>query len=191
MSVVTLAKGFFNQQAMNAIKKTEIVLDIGCGIMPQSCIKPSVHICVEPFAEYIKALQQKVLVKPDRHYIIIQATWHQAVEVFPPKSVDSIFLLDVIEHLDKEEGRKLLKATEKIARQQIVIFTPLGFLPQHHPDGRDIWGYNGGAWQEHRSGWTPDDLGDSYDIFVCESYHQRDNQTYGAIWAVKNINPAG
>jgi len=58
----------------------------------------------------------------------------------------------VIEHLDKTEAEILLKQTEKIARVQIAIFTPLGFMPQHHDNGKDAWGMNDATWQEHRSG---------------------------------------
>ncbi|HWP41979.1 MAG TPA: class I SAM-dependent methyltransferase, partial [Blastocatellia bacterium] len=105
----------------------------------------------------------------------------------------TVFLLDVIEHLEKEESLKLLRATEQIARQQVIIFTPLGFLPQEHPDGKDHWGMEGGSWQTHKSGWLPEDFDDSWDIYAARAYHTHDNlgsefeKPYGAMWAIKNI----
>jgi hypothetical protein len=72
--------------------------------------------------------------------------------------------VDIIEHLEKDEGMKLLKCTENIARSQVVIFTPYGILPQSHPDGKDAWGLNGCDWQQHKSGWLPEDFDSSYEI---------------------------
>jgi hypothetical protein len=109
----------------------------------------------------------------------------------PPKSVDTIFLLDVIEHVEKEEGLQLLRETEKIARQQIVLFTPLGFMPQEQLDGEDAWNLNGGAWQEHKSGWLPEDFDDTWMIYACKDFHKVDSKgnlldkPFGAFWAIK------
>ena len=173
------------------LEYAEVILDIGCGIRPQELIKPKVHICCEPFGQYIDYLQKEVEKTALGNYIIIKAKWQEAVEIFPPKSVDSIFLLDVIEHLNKEVGLKLLKPTEDIARRQIVIFTTLGFMPQEHPDQKDAWGFDGGVWQTHRSGWWPEDFDEQWDIFGCRDFHTHDNMAnqlkvpMGAFWAIK------
>ncbi len=69
---------------------------------------------------------------------------------FAPRSFDCVIALDVIEHLTKEDGRRLLDAMESIARRRVVIFTPNGFLPQPAtPDNPH---------QIHVSGWTPDEM---------------------------------
>ncbi len=177
--------------AVSQLEKVDIVLDIGCGISPQKFIIPKVHICCEPFRQYLDVLKDKIKQSPDRHHIFINASWSEAVNLFPPESVDSVFLIDVVEHLVKEEAVKLLKLTENIARRQIAVFTPLGFLPQEHPDGKDAWGLNGGVWQEHKSGWYPDDFDDSWDIYASKVFHTADNMgrpfetPFGAIWAIK------
>ena len=151
------------------------------------------HICCEPFSQYIDVLQNKIRYEHDRHYIIIKSTWETSVTLFPPKSVDTVFLLDIIEHLEKSVALELLKMTEKIDRRQIVVFTPLGFLPQHHPDQKDEWGLNGGVWQEHKSGWYPEDFDNSWNIYASQAFHEYDNLgrkypiPYGALWAIKNI----
>ena len=57
--------------------------------------------------------------------------------------------LDLIEHLTKEDGLKLIRDMETIAAKKIVIFTPSGFLSQPSHDG-DL--------QEHLSGWEPEEM---------------------------------
>lgn len=65
------------------------------------------------------------------------------------RSVDAVVLLDVIEHLEKEQGVALLKRLEGVACKRVVVLTPNGFLPQPASDN---------PWQLHKSGWTVDDL---------------------------------
>ena len=104
--------------------------------------------------------------------------------------------MDVIEHLEKSEALDLLKRlkrTEALARKQIVLFTPLGFLPQEDLDGKDAWGLDGGAWQEHKSGWSPEDFDGSWRIYASKVFHTVDcfgrafETPYGAMWAVKDV----
>jgi hypothetical protein len=171
----------------------EVLLDVGCGIKPQRYVRPTIHICCEPFAEYVNHLQQDIAVleQRDRTYVVLNMGWSDAVDHFPPNSVDTVFLIDVIEHLEKEEGKKLLALTEKIARKQVAIFTPLGFMPQYHPDGKDAWGLNGADWQEHKSGWVPEDFSEGWQIIAARDFHKTDNlsrpleKPFGAMWAVK------
>jgi hypothetical protein len=194
MSINYLNKNDLFPAAVGKLKNTEVVLDIGCGIRPQKLIVPRVHICCDPCAQYVEKLQEKLKNEYDRSYIVIQCGWEEAVNIFPEKSADSVFLLDVIEHLEKEKALEFIKKTEKIARSQVVIFTTLGFIPQRHPDGKDAWGLDGGKWQEHKSGWQSEDFGDSWDIFIAKDYHSRDNlgniyeKPYGAIIAIKNLS---
>lgn len=179
--------------APKKVRQVNVLVDIGCGIKPQWFIKPKIHILCEPFEQYVKELRKKVQENPT--FIILKLTWSQVLEIFPEKSVDTVFLLDVIEHLPKEEGKKLLNATEKIAKEQIMIFTPLGFMPQCHPDGKDAWGLDGGAWQEHKSGWFLEDFDHSWQIIASSDFIKSDNmgklleEPMGAFFAIKNLNP--
>jgi len=52
----------------------------------------------------------------------------------------------LIEHLPKEDGKKLINLMENIAKKKIIIVTPNGFLPQKSYDNNEL--------QEHVSGWT-------------------------------------
>lgn len=64
---------------------------------------------------------------------------------FAEGAVDAVAALDVIEHLDKEDGLLLLRRMEAMARKRVVILTPNGFVPQ---------AADANPWQEHKSGWT-------------------------------------
>jgi hypothetical protein len=187
-------------EAVKKLNTPNIVLDVGCGIRPQSMTNAFVHICIDAHKQYLDILNEKL---PRRRsltgifqYIFLNKTVEFIIDRFPRKSVDTIFLLDVIEHLDKEQGLKLIDAFKAIARHQILIFTPLGFIPQEHPDGKDAWGLDGGKWQEHRSGWTPDDFDNSWEFIVCTNFHTSDNlgnkhvQEVGAFYAIKTMGNA-
>lgn len=81
--------------------------------------------------------------------IFTEAVRGSALEIaarFAPKSFDAVVALDVIEHLPKEDGPRLLEQMEAIARRVVVVFTPNGFLPQGPIGGNEL--------QRHVSGWT-------------------------------------
>lgn len=62
---------------------------------------------------------------------------------------DAAIALDVIEHLTKSDGYKLLKNMERAAKKKVILVTPNGFIPQHNKEN-DL--------QEHLSGWTVKDF---------------------------------
>jgi hypothetical protein len=175
------------------IENVDIVLDIGAGICPQQFCHPKIHICVDPHLPYLQRLQQQV--SGDSRFLLLHTTWDLAMRVLPDKSVDSVFALDVIEHLDKSDGLTFLAEAERVARRQVVIFTPLGFYPQFYPDPTqpDRWGMHGGQWQEHHSGWEPGDFGPEWELICCERFHFIDQheqpleQPFGALWAFRTF----
>lgn len=194
MKIKWVSKEEANIAVGGEVIQTEIVLDVGPGIQPQAYFQPRIHICVEPYLPYIERLRQNT--SDDSSYVFLNCTWDVAMTILPDKSVDSIFALDVLEHLEKEEGRQFLERAEKIARRQIVIFTPLGFYPQAYDDPsekHDRWGMEGGYWQTHRSGWRPEDFGKGWEFVCCEAYHFIDQneqpleKPFGAIWAFRNL----
>ena len=63
---------------------------------------------------------------------------------------DCFMILDVIEHLQKEEGIKLLENAEKTTKKAVIVSTPNGFMEQK-PAKWD-------PYSEHKSGWTKDDF---------------------------------
>jgi SAM-dependent methyltransferase len=183
----------FLAKAASAIRETETVLDIGCGIVPMNFFRPKLHFMVEPWKQYNAILSY--LYRDDNSVIILRTGALQSLRAFADNTIDSIFMLDVIEHLDKEEGEQVLIECERVARQQIIVFTPLGFMPQTIGDhSQDGWGLQGINVQEHRSGWLPKDFGDSWTFYICDDFHKRDfrnneiEKPYGAFFAIKSIS---
>lgn len=185
------------EEALRVVKdmviETQAVLDIGTGIRPQTFFRPRVHICVEPHLPYLERLRHDV--GDDPRYILLNCTWEVAMKLLLPKSVDTVFALDFVEHLEKSDGFAFLQEAERVARRQMVVYTPLGFYPQTYEDPKkpDRWGMEGGFWQAHRSGWHVEDFGESWDMVCCRAYHFVDEndqpleKPFGAIWAFRNL----
>jgi hypothetical protein len=178
------------------IPDVEVVLDLGPGICPQPFIKkPYLHICVEAHRPYVDRL--KLEVADDPKYVFINAPCNEVLSTFPDNSVDTVFALDFIEHLEKTDGFRMLREAERVARCQVVVYTPLGFFPQSYDPGKlDRWGMDGGKWQTHRSGWDPEDFGDQWEFVICPDYIHLDEHNQpmerpmGGLWAIRNLGSA-
>ncbi len=123
------------------------VVDIGAGLRPMQWYTPKSHLCVDAFVPYRDKLEEAGY-----------SCWLGTAKAYLSTGVkhEAIYLLDVIEHMEKEEGQEVVKLALKAATVQIVVFTPKGFMEQNE----DAWGYGGHYWQTHRSGWTKDDFPD-------------------------------
>lgn len=147
-------------------------LDVGAGIRPQPYKRFPRHVCVEPHDEYAGWLRSQ-------GWEVIQGPAPSILWKAP--QVDVAFLLDVVEHMTREDGTSAMEIAKQRARQ-VVVFTPLGFLPQSYAPGeKDAWGYNGAHWQTHRSGWTPDDF-PGWDILADSGFHGTRGGAFFAIW---------
>ena len=51
------------------------------------------------------------------------------------KSFDMVVSVDLLEHIPKEDGKKLIEQVEKIARKNILLTTPVYFFEQSPLDG--------------------------------------------------------
>lgn len=190
--VVWLEAGELDAAAAARVKPASSALDIGCGIRPQSLVLPDFLVCIEPHAEYAAILKANL---ERSRAIVIPLDAMTALKAFPSKSVDAAFLLDVIEHMPKPIGKEVLAELERVVRQQIIVFTPLGFMPQEiHAGDTDGWNLGGGLWQQHLSGWYPDDFS-GWSVLACRDYHRQDHQgralptPYGSFYAIKEIAP--
>lgn len=183
-------KGDFETRARQLIRPASVVLDIGCGIRPQRFVVPDVAICVEPYQEYIDYLKRNV---ESANILIIPLGALAALKALPDRSVDSVFMIDVIEHMPKNVGVQVVDECLRVARGQIIIFTPLGFMPQSvHAGEVDGWGLSGGEYQDHKSGWSPEDFPE-WDIVACKNLHSVDHRgleidpPYGGFYAIKDL----
>jgi hypothetical protein len=123
------------------------VMDIGAGLRPMGWYKPVVHLCVEPHAPYASMLSEA-------GYAVQRMTAKQALTSRILERFDAIYLLDVIEHMTREDGEDVLWEAVVYGAKQVVVSTPNGFLEQEG----DAWGLGGEGWQKHRSGWVPADF---------------------------------
>jgi hypothetical protein len=191
MGVKYVEKRELNKYIKRKVKPARVIIDIGCGINPQNIIRPKVHICVEPHIEYVQRIMN---MNPFENYVCLNITGEEALKLFPDKSIDSIFMLDLIEHINKDAGFELLQQCERVTKKQIIVFTPLGFFPQKYIKNRkDLWGMDGGLYQEHKSGWDIEDFDDTWDLTCVKEYHFDDgygnvfDKPYGVIFAIKNF----
>lgn len=140
----------FTNYQMELEKRVEgcgSVLDVGCG--SDSPIKlfsrRPYSVGVDVFGPAIsKSKRQKI---HDKYY---KMSVLGIGKKFKPGSFDCVIAADLIEHMTKEEGMKLLKMMERIAKKRVVVVTPNGFIEQGEHEGN--------PWQVHKSGWTVKDM---------------------------------
>jgi SAM-dependent methyltransferase len=72
---------------------------------------------------------------------------------FRNKSFDVAFCVEVIEHLPKDDGCRLIEKLEELSLKQVLFELPVNAGP---PEGR-LW--DGNVFQLHRSGWTFEEFG--------------------------------
>ena len=70
------------------------------------------------------------------------------------KKFDVVMSSQVIEHLPKTDGVKLIKQMESCAKKRVIIATPVGFLPYNPIQGDE----SGNLFQEHKSGWEVEEF---------------------------------
>lgn len=122
----------------------ESLLDIGCGFdSPVKRLAPRLArtVGIDLFAPY---LEQSRAARIHSEYHAVDAL--EIEQRFGPGSFDCVLALDLIEHMEKSHGQRLLRAMECVARRKVIVLTPNGFVPQAP--------YDGNPWQAHRSGWT-------------------------------------
>lgn len=130
----------------NALLEADFVWDIGAGVRPMRWYTPKRQVCIEPYGPYADRLEAA-------GYTVIRRTAADAFQSRKAK-IGAIYLLDVIEHMEKDEAQAVIDKARSLVTTQLMIYTPMGFMEQ----SEDNWGLGGEYWQTHRSGWTPDDF---------------------------------
>jgi len=116
------------------------ILDLGCGHHSQlSGRKGIFSVGVDLFLPYLQESKRKAI---HNQYIKADVT---NIE-FKPKSFDVVLAIEVLEHLEKNEGIELIKKMKLWAKSKIILTTPNGYIPQDE--------YDKNPYQTHKSSWT-------------------------------------
>lgn len=157
------------------------VLDVGCGVgttLKEFCCPLKIGIdAYRPYLEKAKYGEQ---------FIPLNLAAERLSEIFLPKSLDSVTMIDVIEHLEKEVAVDVLRQVEEIAAKKVIIFTPRGFFQQKE---FDHYGLGGESYQRHRSGWEVEDFQKlGYNIIIFSKFHDQKNLAFLEIYG-ENAEP--
>lgn len=139
-----VSMGEYERSLRAACAGCHTLLDVGCGEkspLERVARRMEHSVGLDAFAPAIEA-SRALGIHDD--YVLGEA--QHLSELFKPKSFDCVAATDLIEHLERGEGLKLLDAMESLARRRVVIFTPNGFLAQEP--------FGGNEFQRHRSGWS-------------------------------------
>lgn len=128
-------------------KGSKSILDVGCGKgEPMKFInrhKKFRTMGVDVFEPYIEACKAKQI---HDEYLMCNICNLPFVD----GSFDVVMCMEVLEHLEKEEGDKLIRDMERIARKQVILTTPVGKFEQEEQELN--------PYQKHRSSWLPAEL---------------------------------
>jgi len=164
----------------NLYPKTKIktVLDVACGLSLKSqYIDAEIRLGVDIYRPYLEKIET------DKTYVVVNADAMQLSSLFLPKSFDLVLLLDILEHLEKEDSLQLLDMAENIASKAVILETPKGFVPQNI----DIWGHGGHSYQTHRCGWEPHEFIDRGYNVLLRNYTMCDVKRHTEIDVDPNI----
>ncbi len=123
------------------LKDCESVLDLGCGPSSplQYCSNIKYSVGVECFKSYFDETKKKHIHSKYLNTNIFDLD-------FAENEFDAVIMIEVIEHLQRDLGEKIINKIEKWAKKKVIITTPNGFFPMGSVDGNDF--------QRHLSSWN-------------------------------------
>lgn len=128
------------------LKGCKTILDVGCGENSPIRLFENKYTAIG-IDGYKPAIERSRKLKIHDDYIL--GDIKKLNSLVKKKSFDAVIALDVIEHLKKADGYKLLGNMERAARKKVILVTPNGFIPQRNKDNK---------LQAHLSGWTVEDF---------------------------------
>ncbi|KJR45340.1 hypothetical protein UF75_4276 [Desulfosporosinus sp. I2] len=163
------------------LSDSHTVLDIGCGVgetLKEFCCPIKIGVDAHrPYLERAKYAEQLIKLNFRAEHLS---------ELFLPKSLDSVTLIDVIEHFEKEVAWDVLRQAEEIAAKKVIVFTPRGFFQQLDVDH---YGLGGESFQRHRSGWEVEDFQNcGYNVVIFSKFHDQKNKAFLQVYG-KNAEP--
>jgi len=143
--LVTTIVPTLDSELAKSLRDCDSVLDLGCG--PKSPIRNitlmSRRVGVEAFHPYVETARL------NQTHDEIWETSILGLDI-EENSFDAVTLIDVIEHMTREDAQKTITLAKFIARKKVVINSPNGFIAQEALDGNEL--------QKHLSGWDLPDM---------------------------------
>jgi len=139
---------WWESDGRKAVKRKDVsILDVGCG--KHSSLAYIINrrkldaVGLDIFEPYLKEAKDKGVYP---QVVVGDARWLP----FRDKSFDVVTCMEVIEHVEKEDGEKILNELERVSKWLVLISTPIGECRQY--------AYDQNPFQEHRSTWSVQDL---------------------------------
>lgn len=129
------------------------ILDLGCGtgitsirLVYKSILKQYIRYLVGLDIDIKKLYKAKILLED----IVLgdASNLH-----FRSRSFDLIFMIEVLDHLPKLNGLRLLTDLDNLCRVGIIITCPNGYLRSQVPES-----HMSHVWDRHNSDWYPEEL---------------------------------
>jgi hypothetical protein len=134
---------------MGAVEHGSTVLDLGCG--PKLYSDP-----LKPQCSRVVTVDGWDWVEPD---IVVNLETTPLPDIVADR-FDYILMLDFIEHLDKQQGLRLINECKQQVNKKIFLLTPLEAIwTENHEnvDNPELW-CHGNDLDRHKSMWTPEDF---------------------------------
>ena len=130
---------------------TGAVLDLGCGYGLFGCLLrfernfKGTLIGLDAYAPYMEKMKKYSGAVYDS-FVIADARYLP----FKNGAVDIVLASEIIEHLHKNDGYRLIEEAERVCRALVLITTPRGHIPQERRSKNDL--------EAHHSGWSERDF---------------------------------
>ncbi len=139
---------WLGQLILPYIEPNDSVLDLGCGMVSATGNIGANHFAVDCYVPYLEELSRKGMK-------VLMGHLPGIINIFLQGSWDHVLLLDVVEHLKKEDAITTIIGAKNIARKSVFINTPKGFVNQ---TANDLLGGGKNKWQQHLCGFEQSEL---------------------------------
>lgn len=142
-----------NDEMLNYLKQN---IEVGASILDVGCGPKAYSNMFKETGSSILAIDAWDHVEPD---ILADLEKVEITDIVKEK-FDYIFMLDFIEHLDKEKGLALLESCKKIVNKKIFLLTPLEEIwtdNTENVENERFWCF-GNEYDIHKSLWYKDDF---------------------------------
>ncbi len=137
----------------------ESLLSLCCGIgLELNGLNTQDITGVDVAPQYLEKLMQQY-----PHIKTVCSDALEYVRAQPDQSVDVISIIDGIEHMTKGIGLNLITEMKRVAKKEILLFTPQGHVEGGYLKNgpHNAWGIEGAdEHQVHKSGWSALELKD-------------------------------